>query len=91
MVVPGLNGQKVNSAVEDVRPAVANDELAMKHQQAIDELKASTDESVSELPGEPAYQSSISYDDDNSDPGEIGPTQSLSVSDQFDIFWPLDG
>ena len=48
VIVPGTNGHKIKAAVEDVLFAITNDELALKHQQAIDELKASIDELVSE-------------------------------------------
>ena len=55
-VVPGRDGYKIDSAPEDVRLAVLNDELPLKYQQAIEELQVSIDEFVGELPDEPENQ-----------------------------------
>ena len=79
VIFPGRNGHKINAAVEDVRFAITNDEFALKYEQAVDELKASMDNSISELPDEPPNQPSTLCDD--SDPGEIGPTHPLSSRD----------
>ena len=86
MIVPGRNGHKINATVENARFAIANDVLTLKYQQAVDGIQASIDDSVSELPDEPASQSSASYDDNNSGPGEIRHIYSLSVNDQVEVF-----
>ena len=54
----------------------------MKYQKAIDEFKASMDDTISELPDEPPNKSTNSYVDDNSDLGENGTIRSISIDNQ---------
>ena len=49
--VPGKNGRKINTSVEDVRFAIPEDELAVKYQEAIDVLDNSLDNTTNDLPG----------------------------------------
>ena len=84
MVIHGWNGHKFNATLKDVHFAITTDELASKYQQAIHELKASIDDSVSELLDEAANQSTTL--NDGSDPEEIGNTHTLSLGDQVEVF-----
>ena len=82
------NGRKINAAVEDVRFAITNDELAIKYKEANDQLNSVLDTSIYSIPA-----GSGNEDDDdttNTEPEELGTTRDLCVGDEIEVYWPLD-
>ncbi len=51
--VAGQNGRKINAAVDDVRFAVVDDELATKFQEANDTFDICLENSLDDIPDEP--------------------------------------
>ncbi len=51
VTVPGQNGRKIRTSVQDVRFAVTNDELAIQYQEAMDALDLALNDSVEPISG----------------------------------------
>ena len=90
VVVSGKNGRKRTAALEDTRKAVLQDELAIKVQEAIDELNVSLDVALCEAtddehePVEPQPQPQHDVIEDTD-------IMSLPrVGDGIELFWPAD-
>ena len=88
VTVPGQNGKKIKAAVEDVRFAISDDELAVKYQEAIDVLDSCLSDSVDDLP-----EQEMVLDLTEAEPGdneEIGPTHNIEVGDRVEVYWSGD-
>lgn len=75
VTVPGQNNNRIKAAVDDVSFAISDDELAVKHQEAIDELDITLDDSVNDMPYQ--YFELDLNESDPSDCDEIGPINSI--------------
>ena len=85
VTVPGQNGKTIKAAVEDVRFAISDDELAVKYQEAIDAVDIALDDSVDVIADDTNAQSSLT-EPENSDDGEIGPTHAEKVGDRVEVY-----
>jgi len=102
VVVPGRNGHKIKAALEDTRIAVVENELAMKVQEAIDDLQSSLDISIDDAidssDGEanlgPSQYTKEAFGN-NDEPGNFDMEDSCGmvlpqVGDSIEVFWPID-
>ena len=88
VTIPVGNGRKINAAVEDVRFAITDYELAIKYQAANDQLNSVLDTWIYSISNE-----SKNEDDDdtkNSEPEELSTTHDLCFGDKIEVYWPLD-
>ena len=86
VTVPGQNSKTIKAAVEDVRFAISDDELAVKYQEAIDALDIALDDSVDVIADDTNAQRSLT-EPENYDDDEIGPTHAGQVGG---IYWSGD-
>ena len=88
MTVPGQNRKKITVAVEDIRFATTENELALKYQKANDIMDTALNESIDSITmdaGNPTDDSVSS-----TEPDELGPTRELKIGDKIEVYWPLD-
>ncbi len=89
VTVPGKNGRTVSAAVEDVRAALPENDLAKSIQESIDTLDACVDNAIDDVCTEsiPSTKNeNQSYDDQFDNDDAIVPV----VGDTIDVWWPLD-
>ena len=88
VTVPGQNGRTIKSAVEDVRFAITNNELALNYQEASDIMDTALDESIDSLNKDTLEKidDCVSITETN----ELVPTHELRVGDKIEVYWPLD-
>ena len=78
VTVPGQNGRKINAALEDVRNAISENELATKYQEPIDALDLDISKNIDILTDENISENAS--DDDEIDNDTIGPTYPRELS-----------
>ena len=72
ITVPGQNGKKLTAAVEDIRFAITDNELALKYQEANDIMATALNESIDSI------TMTVNDTDDSvssTEPDELGPTR----------------
>ena len=97
ITVPGSNGRKICAAIEDVRPAIRDNELAAAVQDAIDEMDRNLDEVVEEIveirkgdDEQDSNQDDIRNHQEPDDEIDCIGTNLPNVGDQIEVYWPLD-
>ncbi len=97
-MVPGSGNRVIKSAVEDVRPAIVDNPLSVKIQEAIDNLTVSVEHSIDDAVSSSAESSHEQATSSNS-PTEIfdenmclaSENPSLpQIGQDVEVYWPLD-
>lgn len=97
ITVPGSNGKTISAAIEDTRPALADDSLAALVQEGIDrldtELSDSLDHVHDPIPSSedgPSATVARSTTSDNDETSIADPAVLTALGDLVEVFWPLD-
>ena len=79
--------EKITAAIEVIRFAITDNELALKYQEANDFMDTALNESIDSI----AMAVNDTCDTVSStEPDELGPTRELKIGDKIEVYWPLD-
>jgi len=92
VVVPGTSGKKISAAVEDVRIAGKDNNLAQKIQEAIDSVNMTLDIALDNMNDGNQSSSEQPFSAPSETEEDSGPFMSLlpSIGDNLEIYWPLE-
>ena len=94
VTVPGSRGRTISAAIEDVRHAIVDNDLAQKIQEAIDQLSIEVENSLDtdtdtrqlDTNAEISMEDCSDYDDH----GDERLTPLPKIGDSIEVLWPLD-